>query len=1181
MSLLREPDAEPLPGYRLIEPLGSGGFGEVWKCEAPGGILKAIKFVFGNLNGMDDDAAKAEQEARALERVKLIRHPFVISMDLIKVVAGELLMVMELADNSLHEVFEEYKLQGRPGIPRDMLLGFLSDAAEGLDHLIEKHNLQHLDVKPKNLFLIADRVKVADFGLVRGVGGGSGMMGGITPVYAAPETFANKISKHSDQYSLAVVYVDLLTGHKPFNGKNIRQLAMQHMMEPPDLSAVPEPDRSILRRALSKNPDERFPNCTAFVRALMGNATDPSGTLAMPATAGKGAAHTPSGLPKAGLSQNGSNLLLVTPGTRPTTAKPTAPPVTKKAMMRFPGGVISPANQTLSGSLNFASETGVIRPALLIGVGSFGRRALQQIRCRLLDRLGQLSQVPCLRYLYVDPDPSAAEKAASAGSDVSLSSEQVFATPLQPVTNYRRRQIDDLTQWLPREKLYSIPRSLRVDGSRALGRLAFCDHYLRFSNRLKHEIGVCTSPEAVHQSASFTGQAVRTKEPAVYIFISASGGTSGMLLDLGHAVRRTLDKLNLGDAPVTAFVLMGAVNDPESPAEELANVFATLTELNHYADADVPFSARYGGPEGPQVDARGLPFAATYLLPMSARTPDAFRDATSHLAGYITYDLTTPLGGGLDALRAKPTPPGRTPFRGFGTFGVWYPRGLLLRSAARQSCIDLLRTWADAPHALTGEAETTLRDIMGDARLTPEPLKKFIVQQSTDADGDPLAALAAWVLDAVKLGDAGGPKGDPVGWAVGVWDSARDWLGMEPTTDADSGFRRGRLSRTLDAGLRRASEAWDDQLTQRVKKLEHMPGPRLGSAEVVLAKLVQTASGAITSMETQLSDLNWKREAAKVAVQDAVTAAQGGGSFSLFGNRTGKSVKGVVDAVRGFVDLRVAEDLTAAALQFYRRLHARFDEWHRTVQSARGRLLQLTELMEVPILLSAGNAPSHHDAEEGTQTTLRGSNTMRVVLPKGQEQLDRSASDLLDGLNAKAMANLEAMLTTVVLEPRGGLTHLCTGTADLDRQLAAPLIDQATAFLADLLPTEDVTNVELSSSRGDQSELSRRVASYIRGAAPLTGGPVEEERTFLVHPDTDPGRAYAAVVKEACPKVYAVPVKGSGTDLLFCREQPGLRMADLFRLIDPCWDAYQSLAESPLHNPHARFDVAEWLPLVE
>ena len=49
----------------------------------------------------------------------------------------------------------------------------------------------------------------------------------------------------------------------------------------------------------------------------------------------------------------------------------------------------------------------MLRPAILIGIGSFGRRALQQIRCRLLDRVGQLSQVPCIRYLYLDADPDA------------------------------------------------------------------------------------------------------------------------------------------------------------------------------------------------------------------------------------------------------------------------------------------------------------------------------------------------------------------------------------------------------------------------------------------------------------------------------------------------------------------------------------------------------------------------------------------------------------------------------------------------------------------------------------------------------------------------------------------------------------------------------------------------------
>src|SRR5207302_5023394 len=98
MTVRIESQAEPIPGYKLVERLGGGGFGEVWKAIAPGGLPKAIKFVYGDLQASSGDEVRAEQELKALSRVKTVRHPYILSLERYDIIDGQLLIVMELAD---------------------------------------------------------------------------------------------------------------------------------------------------------------------------------------------------------------------------------------------------------------------------------------------------------------------------------------------------------------------------------------------------------------------------------------------------------------------------------------------------------------------------------------------------------------------------------------------------------------------------------------------------------------------------------------------------------------------------------------------------------------------------------------------------------------------------------------------------------------------------------------------------------------------------------------------------------------------------------------------------------------------------------------------------------------------------------------------------------------------------
>jgi eukaryotic-like serine/threonine-protein kinase len=1164
MSWIREAEQEPIPGYRLIRPLGSGGFGEVWLCEAPGKILKAIKFVFGNLDASATGDGRARQEFHALQQVKEVRHPFVLSIERIDILDGEVAIVMELAEKSLYDVLQERRQEGFPGIARDKLLRYMADAADGLDYLSESHNLMHLDVKPRNLFLVGDHVKVADFGLTKHLErqSSSGIMAGISPQYAAPETFASRLTKFSDQYSLAIVYAELLVGRRPFTGKTIRELALQHMNVEPDLSGLPERDRRAVAKALAKDPVRRFASCKDFIEAL------PRGSSSHADVFTDEANPTRLGPPPAETAQNEYDSA---PRTLPFDVDsgpslPTRSPADRSEVSASKTGptalpfaeAIFETKQHLDDSqrVNFdfpEADGGVLRPTLVIGVGGFGLLALRELRSRLTDCMGDLRQTPAVRFLYLDSDPEARSVGAAGSPDRALAAEQVFPTPLHPVTRYRRAALDLLNEWLPREKLHAIPRNMHPQGSRALGRLAFTENYLRFVTRIRRELEIAAHPESLTRSADHSGLPARDTRPRVLVVAGAGGASSGALPDIGYAVSRLLAQLKL-PTQVTGFLFLGAPADPTTPPDECANVYATLTELNHYADDSITFRSRYGGPDGPQLESPSPPFSTVYLLQRSGRGRAAAAECAERLAAYLCLDLTTPLGAELDKSRGN----ARSIFRSFGTGGVWFPRGLLLRSAARHVCERLIQQWQSAGPVFTPTVEEVCRTALADPAFQTDRIINQITTTVRTAEGSSTEQLAKMLgsLEG-KMAATDSPAGD---WARDAYEAVIHVVGVRGSKDPADVARQGRLNKAFVAAAGVAGDSWVRQLAGDAMALLAVPGRRIGAAEAGLARLVQFCEQAEQAAAWQAADTGKRSEHLYGQVRAAAEVCAHGGRFSLFGNKDLKNMRALLAALTQYVAARTEEEGQAAAVRFYKKLKAGLEDRQRELSICRQRLTQLRRALEVPETAGASicGGPSP---------------TVELLLPDGGEEVEWAAKRFVETIQADDLIKLDQALQVLVLEPRGGLFGACQKSGDFMHELADPLIDQTSAFLGTLLPLEDVA--EFPEHLG--ADWGTRLKRSFERATPTVPGTADRETAYLMVPDTAGGERVAGQVAAERSDVWVIRASRAN-EVTFCREMK-LRPADVGQTLQYCREAYEERAARPTPSPHARFDVVEWLPL--
>jgi len=259
--------------YRVTSQLASGGFGSVYLAQHVilSGRIAAFKVLHAVYLSAPHERESFFQEAQLLEKLK---HAYILPI--LDVGLYQNMVPYIIAEYAQHGSLREriQRGNGRP-LPIGEVLTILSQVGEALQHA-HQQNIIHRDLKPENiLFNTQDVALLADFGIATALTTASVKVGQVagTPLYMAPEQFRGMASKESDQYGLACIAYELLTGSTPFVAADFMAMAYQHVHEQPKSPrqlnpALPMHMEQAIMKALSKERHDRYPNVTAFIAAL-------------------------------------------------------------------------------------------------------------------------------------------------------------------------------------------------------------------------------------------------------------------------------------------------------------------------------------------------------------------------------------------------------------------------------------------------------------------------------------------------------------------------------------------------------------------------------------------------------------------------------------------------------------------------------------------------------------------------------------------------------------------------------------------------------------------------------------------------------------------------------------------------------------------------------------------------
>ena len=258
--------------YEILELIGSGGMARVYKARCHRlNRLVAIKILRDELASDAEFRRRFHDESQA---VAMLSHPNIVAVYDVSRSSEFEYIVMELIDGI---TLKQYMQKKGNKLNWREALHFITQITKALGHA-HSRGIIHRDIKPHNIMVLRDgSVKVADFGIARVSSGGHSTLtqealGSVH--YISPEQArGSHIDARSDLYSAGVVLYEMITGRLPFEGDNAVSVAIQHInsipLSPRELdSTIPEALEAITMRAMSPNPDDRYPSADFMLADL-------------------------------------------------------------------------------------------------------------------------------------------------------------------------------------------------------------------------------------------------------------------------------------------------------------------------------------------------------------------------------------------------------------------------------------------------------------------------------------------------------------------------------------------------------------------------------------------------------------------------------------------------------------------------------------------------------------------------------------------------------------------------------------------------------------------------------------------------------------------------------------------------------------------------------------------------